>query len=411
MILPNKSAIINRLIIILISEQIYNNRTKINLLLTCKFIYSIIDDIYFYQEVKIRKIINLSILKRFTNINLNHYPSLIYIKLFDNVTKMTISDGGPEYLNNRHTADLRDLPVKLKKLEIFQACALNNNVELPQTLEILYLKCSLSHFPNNLKKLTLKSFPLNTRLPLSLTYLKFLDYIDDGFFINDSPITSKNYKLKTLILYDDYLNILPKYDPKLKLKQFNPNIKHLSLGSAFDNFSDDILVRIIPKNITHLETNLTVRVNVPACINILKEYSLTKLTLRRVNLLKDDHIKIIPLSVTSISFEYGNFSHHSNPDKLAFFLRKIPLNIRSLSINNYYMSMINFYPSNIIKLKIFNYRCTALPNSIEELYIENIDPEINTNYSIGSHIKKLNIKYSDRNRFIYNDGCLVTYRY
>lgn len=391
---------ITNLLVTLISKYIYHNRTKLNLLSTCKFIYNI-SNIHYYQEVKIDT--EQKIKNEFTNIclNLNHSckPNnlVLNFKLFNNITCLTINYS--QELHDGSLFKIESLPSRLKILNVEGTVIIN--IGLPPTLEILFYAgyglLSLNRLIN-LKKLTIGG-NLFEELPVNLKYLKFLSWVDP----NKISHINKIKNLKTLIFYENNIFNSSEYNPLTFAEIFNPEIKHLSLVSAFYRFPCHKLKQIIPKNITHLEIYKSDHTG------ILCEYPLlTKLTLKYVaDSRHDEHLQKISSNITSICTTLSG----------AEYLLPIFKNINYLTIyGSSGNTLRKILPENITRLKIHNLAHYKLLNdsdllqNIQELCINSVS-FVNKIVHLNSNLKKLKIKYNDRYRFIYNDECEVTYIY
>lgn len=381
-----------RLLVTLIIKHIYDNGSKLNFLSTCKFIYNIAD-IYYYQKVKIDT--EQKIKKEFTNVSLEYstFPDIIFLnsESFDNILCLTLNS--IRIAEQKSTIKIKTLPNKLKILNVSHGFTIN--VMLPSTLEV-FSYSGPSGFPfctlKNLKKLTILS-ELILNLPPNLTYLKLLSVIRPGMISCINKIST----LRTLIFYDYYY--FNPYHASMYIENFNIGLKHLSLSSPFEDFSSDQLKQIISKNITHFE------ICTPEHMNMLKEYPLlNKLTLTQINLFNNSDLEKIPSSVTTICSDWRNI-------KCLLQTNAIPNNVCSIIIRGqYYHIPPDLFSKNIIKLKIGELMNHILPETIEELYINNVwcdEPII----KLSPNVKKLNIRYGDRHRFIPSENCIIVYRY
>lgn len=443
MLLFDKPIGMNRIVIILISEHIYDNKSKLNFLSTCKFMYSIVNEVYFYQRIHIynksysrvdlksvndpvqlafnnklpwddtEKSLSLNIIKRFTNIYLNYenfsidYTSPLYklifdLKLFDNVTYLKMSVERYQQYSNK-IQKISHLPPKLIKLKLLQECELD--AILPKTLQVLHVnnKLSILFFPLSLKRLTVNGLEIDKSniSTLNLKYLNFLSHVEPDFIFHKLP-----HGLETLILHsyvwhnsDQYY-----YDPNIN-KSLLQSIKYLSLGYPFKKFKTHHLKQIIPKNITHLECYY----NDP---DIFYECSsLTKIIISKfspnLNKMK------ISQNITSISYKYKE-DCSSNDYTFRVFLTMIPKTVRTLSFHKYQNSMVTHIPVTIVKLKVYYcWTCAILPDTIQKLYIKNLESSRDKLLNVGPNLKKLSIKYNERyllDQSVYN-RCVVVYRY
>lgn len=338
-----------RLLIFLISQHIYHNRSKLNFFLVCKAAYDVGKNQNLNQMVKIHDVSEIK--KQFTNVHFEFLKLsqiiLLDCELLNNISCLTISKTRPMFTKiNEHNIKIKTLPIKLKKLHIKSNCfEFDANFVLPQTLEFLKITFSMDDLLTrllstliNLKKLIITYLSPYVILPPNLTYLKFLAYVS---YYTLSTI-NKNNNLKTLI----FSNYNQKYGRLASTEIFNPNIQYLSLGTAFDNFSNDKFKEIIPKNIIHLG------IGSKSCIEILYEYpSLTKLTLLKLDFLFDDCVRKIPSTVTSICIKFK--TTHDPTCELEKFISTIPNTVKSLSICiNFNFRLPKIFPKNIIRLKI-----------------------------------------------------------
>lgn len=373
----NKSEDINRLLIILICEYIYENKAKVYLLSTCKFMHKSRKYILFYEQVDVSKITNNKIKKRLTYVHFKF--ELPTKKLFDNVSNIKINN-----YQNYLGVTITYLPPKLKKLEIPKNnVRFDSRICMPNTLETLCFK-NYQSLPDNFFNDGLKKLIMDTcyttnliLLPSSLKYLKLsgtpnIDYFPD---------------LKCLIL-DIYCNIV---------KPLPDSIKHLGLyvqGNMLINLNKNI----IPKNLTHFEFDDN------KWCDILCEFpKLTKVTIKEKN-----NMQSIPPSITSIS--NGYYVDYRFCRKISFFsfLSNIEKTVTTLSLNTININICSMIPETISKLKIYNLNIdqddknniwsnpkSFIPKNIKELHVENL---ISRNHklflSVG--VQKLTIKYTDR---------------
>lgn len=406
MFLLSSNADVDRAIIIIICKYIYNNRFKLNFLSTCKFVYSVIDSIYFYQQVKIYKNVSSMInIKRFANVHVDSYSVKTYFsndKFFNDANKIKISN---YKLYSVTDQKIFYLPPALKKLKINSDCELNQNITYPKYLEILYLpelKQQMQSFPLGLKKLCINNltFGKTNILHLNLTYLKIVGYVNFDTILSNLPLG-----LKTLIFKSNDND--HKYQSDTIFSSLPLSITYLGLGSSFDKLNRDNFRKIIPKNITRLKTNIS------ECFNSLHGYTyLKKIIIDDTHLILLPEIKNLPQCVKSISYNYDK--RWQSPNKVFVdFLHTIPKSITTLLINKYENFMTIHIPKNITKLKVYNMytwqsyydkNCTiscSLLKTIQELHIKNIIKVDDKLLIINPSPEKLIIG-SDQKYFLHN---------
>lgn len=393
----------NRTIFIIVCSYIYNNRSKLNLLSTCKFFYEQYHLIFFYELVDASKIINPNIASRFTNIKINCFE--FNYEIFTNVECLAITK----------CTIIRCLPPKLIKLYIYDTqTIIINNIVMPKNLKILHVMSRQPMIDNflldSLERLFICGPYHSNILPRNLKYLRIGPDVNSFLILNkiSARITTAesvvSSKLKCLILEGNIVRqFLFDYDiPNIKLPE---TVKHFSLNPL--NISIEQLRYIMPKYITHFEFD-----NIKH-YDILHEYpTLTKITIRNNDHpLFNQHLQKIPKHITSISYNY-----EEKADFFGDFFRYLPPTVTSLSINYYRKSLMcdgKMIPSTVRKLRLCNFNNnTTIPTCIRELQIDNISVSNKIMYWQLT-VKKLIIKYADRQYLdsdIYNN-CDVVYKY
>lgn len=358
-----------RSIIILVCTHIYENKPKHNLLQTCKFIYGLKSDIFFYQPVNFFKCVDMIKNKS---------------EIFSNIEYLSASTWAIAGYSNPLIISL--LPHKLKKLKISCNCEFIG-CSLPKTLHTLKYYSSkfvtADFFPNNLKKISIEgdfTFGINSNiLPPNLTYLKFLSMPKFDFILHKLPPKLKclilKYKKKEYSYKDNYdLN-------HENISMLPDNIKHFTLGESFGFSTFDQIKKIIPKNIKHLNFgNYTL-------FDILSEY----------------------LLLTKITIKY-----HHNYNHTERWLPSIPHTIINLCIINYDNILEYYIPSHVKKLKIDNVNMTTtLPKTIQELEIKNFSITNNDLFKPPPNIKKLTVRYKDHHflDLALCPDCQIRYKY
>lgn len=407
--MSNYNAHIFSLLIRLISNHIYNNRSKLNFFSICKIAYDVGKNQYLVQAVKIYDVDKIK--KQFTNINFVYLELPKFISFdsepFNNILTLTVIN--PVTTRGTHFAKIKKLPPKLKILNVADYYfKLDINIVLPRTLETIYYindDLSLSVPLINLKKLTVcgnifRNLTNITSLLPNLSYLKIVNSVN----INEIYHINKNNNLRTLIFVCDEDQHGSKYEYSTFTEIFNPGVKYLSLGSVFDSFSNDKLREIIPKNITHLG------IHAESNVDILSEYTLlTKLTLLNSKFIRSNYTKKIPPNITSIRINFGR--SRITDWILEKIMPALPNTVTSLSIKeDFDPSSLCFFPKNITRLKIHRLSYCVLPQTINELYIGNIYYD-GVMINLSPNITKLSIKRNDRHRFTFGTDCVVTYRY
>lgn len=199
---------INRSIIILICEHIYENKSKINFLSACKFMYSL-RYIMSYKHI---------------NITTNQLPNL---KLFNNISSIKIAEN--KFKTNTVCTNnfIHFLPSKLKKLEIIDNSVVIDNffpdsltyLKLSGTIDLKYILgskikylvlCNLPYLFFESNKINLQSHPVE-RLGL---YLKYEFSIDHDLIKKIIPTSVKCFKFNNWKFFD----ILHEYPSLTKIK-------------------------------------------------------------------------------------------------------------------------------------------------------------------------------------------------
>lgn len=373
MLILNKSFCINRLLIILICNNIYDNASKLNLLLTCKFLYDRRLDILFYQEAEAPR--NKTIRGAFTKIKIT--KKFTKLCSFKNVTSIYINVSNCKKI-------IKYLPPKLVKLEIFNKnISIRYKISLPKTLKVLRLE-SEQNIQNNFFNEGLQRLTMNAKftydfikLPSTLIYLKLLgnfnlDYIRYEL-TNGVPLPPF---LSCFILDVDYFDVA--FIPTLP-----DSIKHFGLYTKHEHDVNSVK-RIISQNIIHFEFD--------QCdwFDILHRYPLIKKITNHGDDFNHDRV-IIPL-----------------------FISKIKPSVTTLNLNFYLNSFNKYIPSTIKILKICNFKISlSLPNKINELHIKKIIESSNKLLQIPNNIKKLIISYDDKHLINLNNNpeCVVMYKY
>lgn len=332
----------SRTVIIIICSYVYENKTKLNLLSTCKFFYELLHSIPFYQKVKV---CNLDMIEklppRLKNLSLN----IIFNKIPKQLDHIVL----PNYLEKISITSnvwiIKKIPVTIKRLKLGEYYS--------------YLPTK-DFFPLGLEKLTMCIYPdtdINI-LPNSLVCLKIIKNINMNFINNGLPPN-----LQSLIFdFGTRKNFLNEFIQKIKM--LPDTIKYLDLKNTFQCAETNQLRKFIPKNIVCLKFNSI------QYLDILDEYpKLTKITAR--------------FALTAIN------------------IKKIPLNIISLSCrwsSDYEISLFLLLPLSIIKLKIKYYYLDkiVLPPNIKILCIKNIQTLNNKLLKIYSSIEKLIITHKDK---------------
>lgn len=201
MFMISQSVDINRMLTILLSEYIYQNKTKLSLLSTCKFMYKLKYDILYYEEIYVTNKTNIKYLNSLTNIRLT---SLNGLKMFNNLISVKI------IIDDQNSITIDYVPPRLKKLEILSSK--------------IIIRAKLSN----------------------VTHLKLCGLVDLNFIFNELPTG-----LKCLILGNEFNNLLKKY---VDIKMLPMSIEHFGLYTN-DSFDINILEKIIPKNIKYFESN------------------------------------------------------------------------------------------------------------------------------------------------------------
>lgn len=381
MLALDKSVDINRLLILLICDRVYENKSKFNLLLTCKLAHNLRDRIFFNQNIKLKK-------------------SQFKLSKYKNITSLTIIC---HYL--KKNIIIKYLPPKLKKLKLDVSCKFDNNLILPNNLE--ELNCFLvetpivkNFLPHSLRKLIIYADSVNSdMLPPNLIYLKIMGNIPIDFFYGTFPSS-----LRCLIL-NNYL-YKNRYESNTKIMARLPDqIKHFALNYAFDDLKIEQINNIIPKNITHLE------INIKECCAILKNYPLLKkLTIHQGQFFNSRQVSNIPSNIISIYLDYDD----DDRDNFIELLSYIKPTVTTLSFNKYHNFIKKYIPSTVKKLKL-QYVDTKkiLPNTIEELHINKITYTANQLLCIPLNIKKLTIKYDQQFLLKLNihPDCKIIFKY
>lgn len=372
-----------RSLIIIICTYIYENKAKMYLLLTCKFMYELINNVLFYECVDVSKL---------KNVLFNSY--LPKKRLFDNVQNIIIDNN----YRKQSALIIKYLPPKLKKLEIIKSnVRIDHTISMPKTLEILSFKTDYplnnNFFNCGLKKLMIDANFIFSPdlLPSGLIYLKIYGDPDIVSFPN----------LKCLILN------IKRYDIICPLPA---SIKHLGLYTKKSKIIN-LDKSIIPKNMVRFEFDNN------AWCDVLNEFP--KLT--KVKMEENENIQSIPSSVISISNGYHvNHEYNLNMFFPMFrFLKHIKPTVTTLGINNFddYISI----PETVSVLKIYNFYINTNGNTyfltmiknIKELTIKKLYSSYNNKLRIPLTIQKLTIQYVDRHllRTDIYANCDVRYKY
>lgn len=389
MLISTKTPDINRQIILILSKYIHENKSKLNLLSTCKFFYNLRSDfnsnsnsnfnfnILYYQRVIITPNINLNILHSLTNVhyiikNENNTTPGIFQKIKSNILNMITSLG---------SSNKDDTLIEIFYQNLFQ-------IKNPTTL-----------ISNN------------------LTHLKLTGNIDPDLIFNRLSLN-----LKCLILDSRPNNFLIGYD---KIKRLNASIEHFGLHVGRECISKinpivpgidkNLVKRIIPINIKYFEFNMDEIFNVLDEFPMLKKikYDTDSNYFQIFNNLK------IPSNIISVSYinetYYTNDFYGETYDHVfEIFLSSLNKNVSTLHVAYYPNFMRTIFPHTITKLKINNLKTDQiLPNTIQELHIKNIICTKNKLLSIDSNVTKLIIKYNDRQLLNPNIPltCSIIYKY
>lgn len=338
-----KTTDISRQLIIILSKHIHENKPKLNLLSTCKFLYMLRFGVFYYQRVIIRNDTDPKILSRLTN---THY----IIKSKQPLSKIF-----------SYTAS------KIKNMFMPMSYIMTENYTLSEIIN------------QNLFQIK----DLDILLPNNLTHLKLTGNINFDLVFGKLPPN-----LKSLIINSQLNNF-----PNDKIKMLSASIEHLGLYvDDISDISNDVAKKIIPINIKCLEFNKN------NLVDILCEYpALTKIKYDAENdgIKSIKYLKNIPTNITSISYfeEQQEYSF-----KFSIFLLNISNNVNTLHINHYTSEMYETIPPTISRLKINNTRTRILmiPRSVKELRIKKIIQTNNELLYIISRIKKLIINFKDR---------------
>lgn len=348
----------NRCVIILICNYIYKNRPKLNLIITCKFTYKLINNIFFYERVQIKN--NMKNIGRCTNISMSS-EHMDKFNLLTNVTDLILSGYAEKSIITIHC-----FPTKLKKLKILDFFYFSNTCIFPKHLQKLIIRGNFTYSDD---------FPC---LPPNLIYLKFISLPNLQYILHKLPSNLKCLKLN----HKSYYPYTYKYT-NIPMNMLPSTINHLMLGSPFNYFTIEQIKQLVPKNIERFDfSSLKI-------IDILHEYPLlTKITI--------------------LNCTYG--------DHLPEYLKKIPPNITSIYFKNNYDSHVDeCIPSTVTKLRVDILKSPyKIPSSIKKLRIGTVSydshniPKIN----FGPDLKKLIIdqKYKDLLDPIIYDTCQVIFK-
>lgn len=261
MFIITESVDINRLILIIISKYIHENKSKINLLTTCKFMHGLRFEIFYYQRVTVTNI-NLNIfdlLTRLTRLTSIHFYKIMPTPtLTNNLTYLKLTGE----INLNFIFD--QLPPKLKCLILDT----DNNDFLALYKKIKPLNISIEHFGLYVKKFDCDINIIKKIIPNNIKYFEFN--------VNKLFNTICDHPTLTKIKYD----VNNCYYPSRCLKKIPPNITSVSyvedyyylnkndFSYSFYKFLSCINENVIELRVTHYTDNMYK--NIPSTISKLK---------------------------------------------------------------------------------------------------------------------------------------------
>lgn len=374
----NKTTDLNRILVLLICDKIYENKPKLNLLSTCKFAFSLRYSIVYYKKITMG------------HYTISQFKSPTDFKNLNNITNLRITYDTREFLG-------RAWPRPINKINYYG----DKLKKLTADLQIIkHSNCS--------------------SLPKSLTYLKLYIGTDGSFIFDNLP-----QGLKCLILEFDY----GVFDKCNEITILSSTIEHVGLYTSDFEFPS-VVKKIIPTNIKYFEFNDII------FFEKLHKYSLlTKI--KFCNGQNDEYfannIKKIPDNITSINYYVNKDSRYDQESAklrdvgylakhkfkcnkncncydhcIEHVLSNLKQTVTTLSLHHYRENMEKKIPVTVVKLKLYEFIVDMIiPDTIQELCVKNIKSKL----FVGSNVKKLTIKYRDRNMLDPDINAKIVYTY